>query len=60
MHRHVRDTVVIVKESSLPHPHCTLCDMIVLYASMNRRNLNTAQCSKVADSKHHRVAVEEA
>ena len=27
---------------------------------MNSLHLNTAQCSKVADRKHHRVAVEEA
>ena len=29
LHRHVRDTVVVLEEGNLPHPRCPRCDMLV-------------------------------
>ena len=29
LHRHVRDTVVILELGNLPHPQCPCCDMLV-------------------------------
>ena len=42
-HRHVRDTVVILEEGNLPHPRCPMCDMLVLWRSLNRMHRRTAQ-----------------
>ena len=35
-HRHVWDTVVILEEGNLPHRRCPLCNMLVLWRSLNR------------------------
>ena len=36
LHRHVRDTVVILEEGNLPHPRFPLCDIPVPCKSLNR------------------------
>ena len=42
---HVRDTVIILEEGNLPHQQCHQCDMLVPYKALNRRHINTYQCS---------------
>ena len=46
LHRHVRDTVIILEEGNLPHPRCPMCDIIVPWKSLNRRHITTIQCTK--------------
>ena len=41
-YRHVQDTVVILEEGNLPHPRCPMCDMLVLWRSLNRMHRRTA------------------
>ena len=48
-HRHVRDTVLILEESNLPHPQCPCCDMLVPWKAFNGRHTTTSQCTKGAD-----------
>ena len=52
MYLYVRDTMVVVEEGNPPHPHCLQCDMLVLWASLNGRNLNISQCAKGEDRNH--------
>ena len=41
--RHVRDTVVILEEGNLPHPRCTLCNMMVRWKDLNGMHRRTSQ-----------------
>ena len=34
-HQHAQDTVEILEEGNLPHPHYPLCDMLVPWRSLN-------------------------
>ena len=40
--RHVRDIVIILEKGNLPHPRCSLCDMLIPWRSLNGRHNNTA------------------
>ena len=42
IHRHLRDTVVILEDGKYPHPRCTRCDMLVPRHALNGRCLATA------------------
>ena len=55
LHRHVRDTVVILEEGNLPHPRCPLYNMLVPWSDLNRRHLATAQCARRAEWKRRRL-----
>ena len=57
--RHVRDTVVILEESNLPHPRCPLCDMLVPWKDLNGMHRRTAQCNRGSEQKRRRLAAEE-
>ena len=35
VHRHVRDTIVILEEGNQPYPWCPKCDMFVLHKALN-------------------------
>ena len=59
LHRHVRDTVIIVEEGNLPHPWCARCYMLVLWAALNGHHPNTSQCVKGAENNRCRLAAEE-
>ena len=41
-HRHILETVVIMEEVNLPHPWCPLCDIMVLWSSLNGMHRRTA------------------
>ena len=57
-HRHVRDTVVILEESNLPHPRLPLCGILVPWKSLNGTHRLTAQCNRGAERKRRRLPVE--
>ena len=56
MHRHVQDTVVMLKKGTPPHPRCARCDMKVPRKALNGRHLGTTQCEKGAERKRRRLA----
>ena len=58
-HRHIRETVVILEEGNLPCPHCHMCDMLVLWRSLNEMHRYTVQCKKGAERKRHRLETKE-
>ena len=58
-HRHVRDTVAILKEGNPPHPRFPLCDMLVPWKVLNGTHRHTAQCNRGAERKRQILAVEE-
>ena len=49
--RNVRDTVVVLEEGNNPNPRCPLCEILVLWISLNRMHQHTAQCKKVEEEK---------
>ena len=59
LHRHVRDTVIILKEVNLPHPRCPWCEMLVPWKSLNGQHVTTAQCDKGVECKRRWLAAEE-
>ena len=56
VHRHVLDTVVMLKEGNSPHPRCARCDMQVPRRALNRWHPGTSQCLKGAERKRRRLA----
>ena len=59
-HWHVWDTVVILEEGNLPHPWFPLCDMLVLWWSLNGSHNNTVQFKKGTEQKRRNLAADEA
>ena len=59
LHRHVRDTVVILEEGNLHHPRCHRCDMLVPWHTLNGSHLATTQCAKVTERKRRRLFEDE-
>ena len=59
VHHHVQYTEVILEEGNQPHLSCLRYDMLLLWASLNGRCLNTVLCSKGAERKLHRLFTEE-
>ena len=49
VHRHIRDTLVILEEGNCNHPQCLYCDMFVLWVALNRSHLTTILCTQGAD-----------
>ena len=56
LYRHVMDTVVIMEEGNLPHPHCTRCEMLVPYWALNSRHPSISQCARGAERYEQRLA----
>ena len=54
--QHVRDIVIILEEGNLPHPRCSLCDMLVPWRALNGWHHATAMCKKGAERKRRRMA----
>ena len=59
LHRHVRNTFVILEEGNPPHPQCPRCDMLVPCCALNGRHFATTQCERRAEQKKRRFAEEE-
>ena len=59
VHRHVQDTVMMLKEGNFPHLQCPRCDIQVPRKVLNGRHLGTAQCAKGAERKRRRLAKKE-
>ena len=58
-HWHVWDTMVILQEGNLPHPQCSLCNMLVPWRSLNGSHKHTSQCMPGAEPNQWSLAVEE-
>ena len=58
-HKHFRETIVILAEVNPPRPQCPLCNMLVLWWSLNGSHKHTAQCKNGAEQKGRRLVVEE-
>ena len=56
LHRHIRDTVIILEEGNLPHPQCPKCNMLVPCKALNGRHVTTAQCTKEVEWKIWQLA----
>ena len=59
LHRHSRDTVVMLDEVNLPHPRCPRCGMLVPCKSLNGKHVTTSQCAKGTERKIRRMTEEE-
>ena len=55
LHRHVRDTVVVLEEVNLPHPRFPRCDMMVPWHALNWKHLATAQCARGGEQKIRQI-----
>ena len=55
IHRHVKDTMVILEEGNLPHPLFPHCNMLVSWNVLNGRHLATVQCAKREERKQMRL-----
>ena len=59
LHRHVRDTVVILEDGKISHPRCPRCDMLFPWRDLKGMHLATAQCTRGAERKRRQIAEEE-
>ena len=53
--RHVRDIVVFLEEGNIPHPSCSLCNMLVPWRALNGKHHNTAMCRSGAKRKRQKM-----
>ena len=51
--------MVILEEGHPPQPRCPLCNILVLWRSLNGSHQHIAQCKKTTDQKQRRLAAEE-
>ena len=58
LHRHVRDTAVILEEVTPPHPRSPHFDMLVIWGALNCRHTNTAKCAMGEEQKLRCLASE--
>ena len=55
VHHHVQETIVIIEEGNLPHPHCPKCDMLVPWAEMKHRHHTNTLCMWGSDRNIQRL-----
>ena len=58
LYQHGLESMVILDEGNLHHPHCTRCNMLVSRRALNVRHPVTVQCARVAEQKRPRLAEE--
>ena len=51
--------MMILEEGNTPHPQCLMCDMLVLWRSLNGMHWKTAQRKRGLDMNRRRLAAEE-
>ena len=51
--------MVILEEGNLPHPRFPMCDIMVLWRSLNGMHWGKVQCKRGAERKQQSLAVEE-
>ena len=56
LHRHVRDTMVVLEEGTLPHPWCPQCNILVPWRTLNGIHPATAQCARGAERRRRKLA----
>ena len=60
MHRHLKDTIMILEEGDRPYPRCPKCDMFVYHRALNGRHLVTDLCRWGEERNQRRLVEEEA
>ena len=55
VHRHMRYTIVITEEGNQPHPRCPMCNMFVLWKSLNDHQPTKSLCARGDDMKCKRL-----
>ena len=55
LHRHVRDTVVILEDGKLLHRRYPCCDLLVPWGSLNGCHATTTQCAKGEEREWHQL-----
>ena len=60
IHRHVRDTVVILEEGVHPVPRCPKCDILFTWRALNFNPHATEMCSRGDERRQNRQWEEEA
>ena len=53
LHRHARETMVILEEGNPPHPRYPCCDILVPWVDLNGGHTTNAQCAKGAEQKRN-------
>ena len=59
LHRHIRDTVIILEGGNLLQPRCPQYNLMAPWKALNGRHMTTAKCSKVVECKIWRLTEEE-
>ena len=59
LHRHIRDTLVILDEGNLFRPQCRRCDIMVPWVALNGRHTTTTKCAREAEQKWRQMMSEE-
>ena len=57
MHRHMEETIVVLKEGPAPHLHCEKCGMFIPQEAMSDGHLGTAMRKMGTEKKRCRIAV---
>ena len=51
LHRHIRNTMIIMEEGNLPQPRRPWCNILVPWKAMSGKHTTTAQCVKGEEQK---------
>ena len=56
---HIQDTIIILKEGNLPHPHLPKCNMFVPCKALNGNHPSTEMYTRGRERKFKHLEVEE-
>ena len=59
LHRHIRDTMVILEDDKLHYPLCPRCYILVPWAPLNGQHTTIAQCAKGSERKRRWLMAED-
>ena len=59
LHRHIRDTMVILEDDKLHYPLFPRCYILVPWAPLNGQHTTTSQCDKGEERKQRRLIAED-
>ena len=55
MHRHMRDTLLFLKEGKHPLPRCPKCDIFFTWRVLNRKHRATVMCARGVERQLKRL-----
>ena len=59
LHRHIRETMLILEDDNLPYPLCPPFYIMLPLTSLNGKNTTIAQCTKGSEQKRRRLMAED-